>query len=572
METLRTEYISRRLQIAMLVIVLSIVFISVPLIVSSYQNYVKSAEALKEIQMLKMVADLSNQISRERAPANSAMSSHGKQREEKIVELKQYREGVDQQYRNTVNTLKQKGFTPIAQQLESNLAPYLNKGRRTVDAYIALPREQRHAEQLDHAIISMFQAWDQSYIALQKLVNYSHGKDTQVSNYYTLILLLAELRDQAGRVASNIMAAVSFQQPIPEGNLARTLQTQRQARYLWELIHVVQSEHDKTNEFSQLHNAVKTEFLDKGLPIIAGLVQQSTQQEPYSLDGTQLTDAMVDKFVTVVKLQSYILDYSLKVADDQKNNARDKLFFTLFLSLVSLLTAVMTMIYAKKWVFEPLIRARYQLFKLARHPQPPVALNEVNQKIIQNDFLSLFDAIHRIENMLQQRDALEFQLKHIANSDSLTGVANRFALDEYIKFRESQPSQFKQTTLIIIDIDHFKQVNDQYGHIVGDVVIQHVANQLRQHVRSSDLVVRYGGDEFLVLIEGIELDKAQEIAEIIRLDIQQAPLSIASEVPHLAITVSIGVTVGATSWISLLERADQALFRAKAAGRDQVSS
>ena len=92
METLRTEHISRRLQIAMLVIVLSIVFISVPLIVSSYQNYVKSAEALKEIQMLKMVADLSNQISRERAPANSAMSSHGKQREEKIVELKQYRE------------------------------------------------------------------------------------------------------------------------------------------------------------------------------------------------------------------------------------------------------------------------------------------------------------------------------------------------------------------------------------------------------------------------------------------------------------------------------------------------
>uniref|UniRef100_UPI00259547F3 GGDEF domain-containing protein n=1 Tax=uncultured Acinetobacter sp. TaxID=165433 RepID=UPI00259547F3 len=420
--------------------------------------------------------------------------------------------------------------------------------------------------------ISMFQAWDQSYIALQKLVNYSHGKDTPVSNYYTLILLLAELRDQAGRVASNIMAAVSFQQPIPEGNLARTLQTQRQARYLWELIHVVQSEHDKTNEFSQLHNAVRTEFLDKGLPIIAGLVQQSMQQQPYSLDGTQLTDAMVNKFATVVKLQSYILDYSLKVADDQKNNARDKLFFTLFLSLVSLLTAVMTMIYAKKWVFEPLIRARYQLFKLARHPQPPVALNEVNQQIAQNDFLSLFDAIHRIENMLQQRDALEFQLKHIANSDSLTGVANRFALDEYIKFRESQSSQFKQTTLIIIDIDHFKQVNDQYGHIVGDVVIQHVANQLRQHVRSSDLVVRYGGDEFLVLIEGIELDKAQEIAEIIRLDIQQAPLSIASEVPHLAITVSIGVTVGATSWISLLERADQALFRAKAAGRDQVSS
>lgn len=102
METLRTEHISKRLQLAMLVIVLSIVFISVPLIVSSNQNYLKSAEALKEIQMLKMVADLTNQISRERAPANSAMSSQGEQREQKIIELAEYRQGVDRQYQDTL--------------------------------------------------------------------------------------------------------------------------------------------------------------------------------------------------------------------------------------------------------------------------------------------------------------------------------------------------------------------------------------------------------------------------------------------------------------------------------------
>ncbi|WP_180113649.1 diguanylate cyclase [Acinetobacter sp. YH12063] len=567
METLRTEHISKRLQLAMLVIVLSIVFISVPLIVSSYQNYLKNAQALKEIQMLKMVADLTNQISRERAPANSAMSSQGEQREQKIIELAEYRQGVDRQYQDTLKVLKETGFAPIAQQLESNLYPYLLQGRKTVDQYIALPTQQREAKKLDHAILAMFQAWDQSYIAMQKLVNHSHGKDTRVSNYYTLILLLAELRDQAGRVASNIMAAVSFQQEIPEQNLARSLQTQRQTRYLWELINVVQSEHDKTPEFKQLHHAVRTEFLDKGLPIIDGLAQKSLQHQRYHMDGTQLTDAMVNKFVTVVELQSYILDYSLKVAADEQREARNKLIFTLFVSLVSLLTALLTMFYAKKWVFEPLIRARNQLFKLARHRQ-------MDQGVIEPakvGYLSLFDAIQHIENMLEQRDAFEFQLKHIANTDSLTNVANRFALDEYIKFRDSQNSGFLHTALIVIDIDHFKQVNDRYGHIVGDLVIQHVANQLRKHIRSSDLVVRYGGDEFLVLIEGINMLKAQHIAETIRHDIQNVNFNLAEDEADLIVTVSIGVAVGAENWIDLLERADQALFKAKAAGRDRVS-
>ncbi|WP_373685873.1 GGDEF domain-containing protein [Acinetobacter sp. YH12140] len=103
-------------------------------------------------------------------------------------------------------------------------------------------------------------------------------------------------------------------------------------------------------------------------------------------------------------------------------------------------------------------------------------------------------------------------------------------------------------------------MNDRYGHIVGDLVIQHVANQLRKHIRSSDLVVRYGGDEFLVLIEGINMLKAQHIAETIRHDIQNVNFNLAEDEADLIVTVSIGVAVGAENWIDLLERADQALF------------
>ena len=105
---------------------------------------------------------------------------------------------------------------------------------------------------------------------------------------------------------------------------------------------------------------------------------------------------------------------------------------------------------------------------------------------------SLFAAIQKLQQMLQERDALEFRLKNIAHSDSLTGLSNRFALEEYIRFLENQPGQLSQTCLMIIDIDHFKQVNDQYGHIIGDQVIQLVAERLKANVRATDLLVRYG--------------------------------------------------------------------------------
>ncbi len=549
----------------MLVIMLSVALISLPLIASSYRSYQKSSEALQEIQSLKMVAELSNKISRERAPANNAMSSPQDELPEQLGALRKYRAEVDIQMQQTADVLRRTGFAGAARELEQNVKPALALGRQAVDGYIALPYGQRRQEQLDQAIASMFTAWDQSHAVLQHVVGQSKGKDTALSNYYTLILLLADLRDQAGRTASNIMAALSFNEPIPEENLARFMQTQRQTQYLWQLVNVVQPEHDKTPEFQALHRRVKSGFLDQGLPLIAGLVDESLKGQPYSMTGPQLTQAIVGKFSTVVDLQNYILQYSVDAARQELQQAKKKLLYAILIVLVSLLTVVLTMIYARKWVFEPLIVARRQLFALAQLEDRPALESSRHRQS------SIFDAISRLQKKLQQREALEFQLKHIAHSDSLTGIANRFALDEYIKLLEKQPSQFKQTCLMIIDIDNFKQVNDRCGHIAGDWVIQAVAENLKSCVRASDLLVRYGGDEFLVLIENISQETALKVAEKIRKGVLASETLQCAELAEVKVSISAGVAVGAASWMALLARADEALFRAKAKGKNTVS-
>ncbi len=569
MREIRSEYLSQKLYIAMSIIILSLCSLSIPLIVKSYRDYNKTNQALIEIQALQAVADLANKISRERAPANKLMSSNQQAFAKHVLELKLYRLTVDEQMKKTLEVLKHSNLPNLDLSLVDRLDEALTQGRQQVDAYAALPREQRNAETMDQAILKMFSAWDLSHDVLKDVIAVSEGKDTAVSNFYVQILLLADLRDQAGRAASNVMAHVAFKQPIPETNLARSLQTRKQVMYLWELIDTLQPERDKTEEFKVLHQAVYNEFLAKGLLIVERLMNESIYHRPYYLTGTQLTEAIVDKFSTVVELQNYLLKYSVEKAIIEKNKAQNILLTTVGISLISIFAALFTMIYARKRVFSPLIQAREILFDLSHSSLRP---NPMDTKDQPANVYSLFTAIQQLKQTLQQRDALEFRLKNIAHLDSLTGVANRYALNEYIKLLENQPTQFSETCLMVIDIDHFKQVNDVYGHLMGDQVIQFVAEKLKENIRTSDLLVRYGGDEFIVLIENVGMERALKIAEKIRSEIYEAKPLDNVRCPDLKVSISIGVAIGATSWMALLEKADRALFQAKEQGKNKVAS
>lgn len=567
MREIRSEYLSQKLYIAMSIIILSLCSLSIPLIVKSYRDYNKTNQALTEIQALQAVADLANKISRERAPANKLMSSNQQDFAKHVLELKLYRLTVDEQMKKTLEVLKHSNLPNLDLSLVDRLDEALTQGRQQVDAYAALPREQRNAETMDQAILKMFNAWDRSHDVLKDVIAVSEGKDTAISNVYTQILLLADLRDQAGRAASNVMAHVTFEQPIPETNLARSLQTRKQVMYLWELIDTLQPERDKTEEFKVLHQAVYNEFLAKGLLIVERLMNESIYHRPYYLTGTQLTEAIVDKFSTVVELQKYLLKYSVEKAIIEKHKAQNILLTTVGISLISIFAALFTMIYARKRVFSPLIQAREILFDLSHSSIRP---NPMDTKDQPANMYSLFTAIQQLKQTLQQRDALEFRLKNIAHLDSLTGVANRYALNEYIKLLENQPTQFSETCLMVIDIDHFKQVNDVYGHLMGDQVIQFVAEKLKENIRTSDLLVRYGGDEFIVLIENVGMERALKIAEKIRSEIYEAKSVDNVRCPDLKVSISIGVAIGATSWMALLEKADRALFQAKEQGKNKV--
>jgi two-component system cell cycle response regulator len=172
------------------------------------------------------------------------------------------------------------------------------------------------------------------------------------------------------------------------------------------------------------------------------------------------------------------------------------------------------------------------------------------------------------QNRLQDHIDRTIQLVAV---DPLTGLYNRRYLDKHLHTLFSAGGS-SDVSLLMIDIDHFKSINDQFGHIFGDSVIRTISNVLISNTRSFDTVSRYGGEEFAILLPGTNMKEALQIADRLLSEVRSLP-SRMETIGHLSLSISIGVvsnTIVCQSAVSLLQAADTALYKAKCLGRDRV--
>ena len=157
-------------------------------------------------------------------------------------------------------------------------------------------------------------------------------------------------------------------------------------------------------------------------------------------------------------------------------------------------------------------------------------------------------------------------LEHSASHDALTGLFNRAALGRLLDDPDGARLHGAPFVLVLLDIDHFKQVNDRYGHLLGDRALRAVADAINASIREGDFAVRYGGEEFLIVLPDTRLDAGFDVAERIRLRVMAATLP-------FPLTASIGLASGQPGQDqpeAVFDRADQALYRAKTAGRNRI--
>jgi diguanylate cyclase (GGDEF)-like protein len=164
----------------------------------------------------------------------------------------------------------------------------------------------------------------------------------------------------------------------------------------------------------------------------------------------------------------------------------------------------------------------------------------------------------------------EEELKILATTDPLTAVDNRRKFEQALSSDLKRADRYAEDlTLIMLDIDHFKKVNDENGHDIGDVILLEVVDQVRRQIRETDLLARWGGEEFMILLPQTSLETAQVLAERIRRDVEKNSFS-----HELKITVSLGLTSYARedTLETIVSRVDHALYEAKTSGRNRLAS
>jgi len=205
---------------------------------------------------------------------------------------------------------------------------------------------------------------------------------------------------------------------------------------------------------------------------------------------------------------------------------------------------------------------------------------ETIRQVLLKQVAAVLDSNQKLEDdLIYARCRMEQQAQEIdrtrqeAHTDALTGVGNRKAFDESLLLLLGAHKRGGDSfVLLLADMDHFKWVNDTHGHQAGDNVLRQLGELLKACVRDGDIVSRYGGDEFAILLPKAELNIGFQVADRIRLESTRSNFGLNSDREEGAVTLSIGVAVaqGNDTPESIIERADQALYNSKRGGRNQV--
>lgn len=165
------------------------------------------------------------------------------------------------------------------------------------------------------------------------------------------------------------------------------------------------------------------------------------------------------------------------------------------------------------------------------------------------------------------------KLNYMSNHDPLTGLANRRNFEIQIKHKmNALKDQGKSSALLLLDIDHFKLINDQFGHPIGDILLKKLSSILVKNIRSSDLVTRWGGEEFLIILFETSIDEAYESADKIRIAVEKEILEIDNFKINITISLGIALLNGdfSSNFDTSYKLADNALYKAKSQGRNQI--
>ncbi|HWW48634.1 MAG TPA: GGDEF domain-containing protein [Xanthobacteraceae bacterium] len=561
-----TRSLRNKIWIGVGLVFLFTMFFAAALLFRFYGDYTKAQHDLHDLRTLSLVFEAANRLSAERGPANSVMGAEPT--EHLSARLAEFRARSDTSFEKLSRIILKRQADDVPVELLDNVATQIIVGRTKVDAVATLPLAKRTMQQVQTAIESMFEIVDR----LEPLAAWQLGELIRSENAAAgpamQARMLGDLREFGGRIASQIMAPVAVRKPLPTANIVAVTRTRDRLLELWRLVSGHEAMFRSDSDLSAAWDDARTRFFGESLPLIEQVMEEGRGQSNYSMTAEELTNRFVPTLKPLETLRNTYLAITIERFEATRDRALSMLILITITAVVLIAGLCMVLRLAHTHILQPLLNAREQVINLAEDKLTDHAAQSSSAVEIQ----SLFDAIGILRRKLKERAEMSAQLKQFAETDSLTGFMNRRALDLYVQGTASTGGRMANGCLIMMDIDRFKSINDNFGHLAGDEVLVETSARLRGILRENDIIARFGGEEFVILLEGSDLNNATIVAQAIRIALQEREFTL-SKGARLAVTASFGVAEGeisSASWRALIKTADKALYRAKSSGRNRV--
>lgn len=560
----------RKLSTRIFLAILCTALLALTIIAPTYHAYTLSRQNLYDIQDYRLLLDTANYLSAERGPANIVMSEDFSPDGAGSKRLAEFRARADAALAHLSATSEAPfglHYHPIPQEMLTRVRDQLALARSNVDRVAAIPQASLTLPEFQGAIESMFEVSDSFRTVIAWRVNELVEHDTGLAAPALVGQMLSDLREYGGRLASQIMAPIATSQGLPLNNVIDARRSQGRLLELWQLINSQNALYN-TPALAKSRGDIERLYFRDGLDLVNHLISEGRRGAGYSLSATGFTDRFVPTMRPIETYRRAFLDATVEKFAQAKSDALAMLATVALVTTTILAILIGLILSVRTHIFRPLIHAHDQVLRLAE--DSPIAASPRPTQA--DEIRNLFRAIEVLQGRLQERASVTSELRIQADTDGLTALLNRRALDRLAQSPSAPGCADDAVCLILMDLDHFKAVNDTHGHVTGDRVLIQTAELLRSLLRSGDLVARFGGEEFAILVPGGDLSGAISIAKKIRRAIQRKNFMTSEGIPF-SVTASFGVARGRRgedAWQQLIEIADTSLYRAKSDGRNRV--
>lgn len=570
-------------------LLLSLVTLMLARSVMADRQTLHAAEAgLVAMQRAYLAMKVAEKASAERGPTIPVLNDREPPDPARRQRLQEFRATTDRAFAEALAALDGAADAPSlrAQAELTRGREELGRARIEVDRVAALPLSERSApgRRLTRAPIDqMFAVIDTVLGGVTTLSASAEAVYPELAMPLVGARYAAELREYAGRLGSQFTAPLASQAPLGPEERREIPQLVGRIEQLRKLITVQASVSGASPATHSAIDAMQARYFGEDLPFIHALTELGQPAGPafsgYGMDSAAFVARYVPPMKSIVELRDSLFAGAREAATQRVQATEARMWTNAGLGLAILCIEVGVFLLIRHRVLVPVLRnTRAMVGIMQGRVEPsdnvPPGLRRDEIGDMERAVAALRDATLRGRALEAEREQLIERLREAGDTDFLTGLPNRRAFSERAAALLIQARRHDwPLALVVFDLDHFKLVNDQHGHPVGDRALRHVAELCRQQVRGDELLARHGGEEFVILAPDCSPEAAAQLAERLRLALQDAALP-SDGGQTLRLSASFGVACALARSLGeldgLFREADRALYAAKAAGRNRV--